>query len=74
MISYTDYDKEAEDTVSQGHPVQRGPMQTDPAQKDPAQGDPDNRIVVPQIQDHTTGVFCIHSGYKQIKIKIYITE
>lgn len=33
-------------------------------------GYPDNRVVVPQIQDETTGVFFFHTlRYKQIKMK-----
>ena len=60
MILYIDYYKEAEDTGSQGHPVQRGPVQTYPTERDPAHGDPDSRTAVPQIQDETKGVFSTH--------------
>lgn len=61
VILYTDYCKEAEDTESQPHPVQT----------DPAHGDPDNRIIIPQIQDETWGVFYT-LRYKQSEIKLYI--
>ena len=54
---------------SQGQLVQRSPMQTDPAQRRPAHGDLNNRRVVPQIQDETTGVFCINWGVSRLIVR-----
>lgn len=43
----------------------------DRSKTDPAHGDPDNRIIIPQIQDETWGVFYT-LRYKQSEIKLYI--